>query len=552
MEKEKKGKKGKLNQIYAGRERAEYRGAIMYFARQNWSTYKIAKELKISPKTVQKWRNRTSVIPPTRQRKSKFPEEIHKRIADLGRDKYTGLDNASTHKIKGKINAEFELKGKYEISHMTVSRTLRQRVGKVRMPLKTFVLEEKHKKERLKFANMIIHDRIKGKDIMFTDEKWFYLVPMLNSSTNKIRVCKETMDAIKEGDVEKIQMFYRAIPQFSPKVMVSSGISWNGVCELKFFIGSADTFSYIQCLDFFKDDVHRLKPLFFMQDNARPHTSKETMKYIKDNADGYGGVTLLPWPAHSPDLNPIELLWAIVQERLMQEQPKDMEELKDKLQDIWNNVSVDLCRKLIVKFDERIKQISKTGGDRYHHLFEKKKKEKLVYDPEHHWQFTARKRQYVIGEKMSFILKNRIGRKLKKRLRIHTAIYENALKKQDPLYIAKIDKKFAKKGDPLAMRLVDLEREKAKSNWESIDKEQFEIKNLVEKHERMSLFDFVKLIPADERKIVDLEVKQLMKKKKGSKETTADVSEDENEEAVDLEDDEEESKDVVEDVSEEF
>ncbi|KAI0211533.1 hypothetical protein LSAT2_003636, partial [Lamellibrachia satsuma] len=36
-------------------------------------------------------------------------------------------------------------------------------------------------------------------------------------------------------------------------------------------------------------------------DNARPHTARVSMTFLEDE-----GITLMDWPARSPDLNPIE------------------------------------------------------------------------------------------------------------------------------------------------------------------------------------------------------------------------------------------------------
>ena len=44
--------------------------------------------------------------------------------------------------------------------------------------------------------------------------------------------------------------------------------------------------------------------LTFQHDNARPHTALVTSNFLAQN-----NVNVLPWPALSPEMNPIEHIW---------------------------------------------------------------------------------------------------------------------------------------------------------------------------------------------------------------------------------------------------
>ena len=57
-------------------------------------------------------------------------------------------------------------------------------------------------------------------------------------------------------------------------------------------------------------DVHG-DAFIFQQDNAPPHVARTTLELFAAES-----VRLLPWPPMSPDLNPVENIWAIISARL--------------------------------------------------------------------------------------------------------------------------------------------------------------------------------------------------------------------------------------------
>ena len=90
--------------------------------------------------------------------------------------------------------------------------------------------------------------------------------------------------------------------------------------------------------------------LVFMQDNAPAHKAKRVMDYFAQK-----GIQVLDWPPQSPHLNPIELVWGFIKQKLYSEKdfPKNKQELVDRVFDIWNSITEDtferLCNEVIYR-----------------------------------------------------------------------------------------------------------------------------------------------------------------------------------------------------------
>ena len=94
-----------------------------------------------------------------------------------------------------------------------------------------------------------------------------------------------------------------------------------------------------------------------MQDGATPHTAGSTVDYLRLYCN-----LLEEWPSSSPDLNPIENLWAIIKHRLAEIAPTTIDDLITTIFQIWESIPQSLIDNLIDSMNARISiAISKIG-----------------------------------------------------------------------------------------------------------------------------------------------------------------------------------------------
>mmetsp|Transcript_5283 Transcript_5283/g.8721 ORF Transcript_5283/g.8721 Transcript_5283/m.8721 type:complete len:98 (-) Transcript_5283:86-379(-) len=70
----------------------------------------------------------------------------------------------------------------------------------------------------------------------------------------------------------------------------------------------------------------------------------------------------MDWPSQSPDLNPIENLWACLDRAAKDRQPSNDEELYTTLRQAWNNLSPNLLASLVDSMPRRCQAVIDARG----------------------------------------------------------------------------------------------------------------------------------------------------------------------------------------------
>ncbi len=85
---------------------------------------------------------------------------------------------------------------------------------------------------------------------------------------------------------------------------------------------------------------------YFQQDNAPCHKAQIISDWFLEHDNEF---TLLKWPPQSPDLNPIEHLWDVVEReiRIMDVQPTNLQQLRDANMLIWTKIYEECFQHLV-------------------------------------------------------------------------------------------------------------------------------------------------------------------------------------------------------------
>lgn len=273
------------------------------------------------------------------------------RVTSLRQDTYIRVTHLRNRLQTAALTAR-SIPGLRNISPRTVRNRLRERNIRPRRPAIRPVLQRRHRVARLAWCRA--HLRFTRRDwarILFSDESRFHL----DSSDGRSRVYRRVGERYQDNCVVERRLFG------GDSIMVWGGITGNARTPLVVINGNLTGARY-------RDEILQAHVVPFVRqhavtlqhDNARPHVARVVTDFLTQQ-----NVNVLPWPAVSPDLSPIEHAWDEMERRLRQlpNQPVTLAELSRALVRIWNGIPQAFFTNLVGSMRRRCNAcITANGG----------------------------------------------------------------------------------------------------------------------------------------------------------------------------------------------
>ena len=297
---------------------------------------KIPKQTRVSLKTVERLQNRRA------QRKAGSG-----RKEVLGRSSKIRIINAiSSNPFL--TPADLVERLNLNCSPETVRKYLIESGRSYRLPNRKEPLTEEQKRERLNWC-LDRQDFEYFEDVIFTDEAGIWL----NDRKGKGWFPNHML--VRPVDIESRE-----------KINIWGAISCAGKIGLYVFRDNFNSLIYEQAVkEVLVPVAQELHPegCYLQRDNSKVHRAKHLNKFFR-SAESDIILETITWPSYSPDLNPIENLWAVLKRKIRKRRPRNLDQLEDFIFEEWEDISDDYVRNLCFSINDRIDMCIENEGSR--------------------------------------------------------------------------------------------------------------------------------------------------------------------------------------------
>lgn len=217
--------------------------------------------------------------------------------------------------------------------------------------LKKPLLRRQNIIKRLEFAKKYVNMPLSfWKRVIWTDESKFELKNQKRRKRTWIPKGKQLQSKYTQATVK----------HGGGSLLVWGCFSWKGVGKIVKIDGIMTGQTYVNILqENLGPSVRKMKMgrYIFQQDNDPKHTSKVAKAYFEKR-----GFEMLEWPPQSPDLNPIEHLWMILDDRIPIHTRSNMAQFWEGVQEAWDNIPIDTSHNLVESMPRRLQKVIENKG----------------------------------------------------------------------------------------------------------------------------------------------------------------------------------------------